>query len=128
MSRWCSTTMASGGRRSPSPPLELPEDVPTGPCLRDRAGIIWVVTDVFTATFDPGMGLGLWQDANTQWSPVASALSRRGPSHAAPGAAGEEWGIGDIPTKKGVRPVTTDIRQGVFLHAINGTWTREDLP
>ncbi len=103
--------------------------LPTGPVFAIAPGVVWVVTDVVDRDLRAGMGLGLGQDANTQWSPVAWPFPDVVLATLAPGAAGEEWGMGDIYHQEGCPPrFVTDIRQGVFLHAINGTWTREDLP
>ncbi|HEX5571563.1 MAG TPA: hypothetical protein VFX31_09265, partial [Ktedonobacterales bacterium] len=41
----------------------------------------------------------------------------------------DAWGIADIEHQMGCPPLmTTVIPQGVFLHEVNGVWTRQVLP
>ncbi len=83
--------------------------IPIGPVFAIAPGVVWVVTWVFTATYEPGMGLGLWQYANTHWSPVAWPFPDLVPTTLAPGTAGEEWGSGNISIRKGVRTPMSQI-------------------
>ena len=51
------------------------------------------------------------------------------PDTLAPGNAGEVWGIANIQHQYGCPPaLETFIQQGVFLHEVNGKWSRQVLP
>lgn len=90
----------------------------TGPGV----GVTWMVT------YTPD-AIGLWQDAHGHWSQVAWPYQDMTPLALAPGALGEVWGIGDINHVRGCAPaLVIDIPQGVFLHEVHGTWTRQVLP
>jgi hypothetical protein len=95
---------------------------PSGLVFAIGSSITWMVT------YTPET-IGLWQDADNHWSQVAWPYQDMIPTAVAPGAPGEVWGIGDINHVRGCAPtLVTAVPQGVFLHEVNGKWTRQVLP
>ncbi len=98
------------------------DETPTGLAFAIGPGITWMVTS------SPET-IGLWQETDSHWSPVAWPYQDMVPTTLAPSARGELWGIGDINHVRGCAPsLVIAVPQGVFLHEVNGTWTRQVLP
>lgn len=85
-------------------------------------GVTWFTTDTNNT-------VGMWQDANGQWSQVSWPYSDIVPDTLFPGGGSEVWGMANIIHTLGCAPAQVAfIPQGVFLHKIDGLWIRQDLP
>ena len=93
-----------------------------GPVFAIAPNVTWFVTG------RPD-GLGIWQDAAGHWSQIAWPYQDSIPFALAVSDANDVWGAADIFHQLGCAPaMVTETLQGVFLHEVNGQWTRQMLP
>jgi len=70
-----------------------------------------------------------WQDASGHRSQVAWLYQDSVPLVLAISDANDVWGIAAIVHQLGSAPtMVVEALQGVFLHEVNGQWTRQVLP
>jgi hypothetical protein len=73
--------------------------------------------------------LSIWQDASGHRSQVAWLYQDSVPLVLAVSDANDVWGIAAIFHQLGCAPTMgMEAQQGVFLHEVNGQWTRQMLP
>ena len=71
----------------------------------------------------------LWQSVSGHLTRVAWPFPDSMPTVLVASTPTDAWGIADIEHQMGCPPLmTTVIPQGVFLHEVNGVWTRQVLP